>query len=488
MTVENREQEAAVQISLSVVLHNFTRVLRHLFWLPLLLAVLLGGFMGMRANRNYSPTYAATATFTVRAKYASSIDLFSSSSYLNANAATQLAATFPYIRDSDTTRMLLRQTLGQEQINGTITASAMSDTSLFVLRVTSSSAQDAYEILCAMIEIYPQAASPILGQTQIQILDRPDAPPTTPIYANNARQTGVRMGIVGLVLGLAVVLLLALMRRTVHSESDLARILNRKCLAYLPAVRLKKRSGQTERKLLLTNPRLDAGFAESVRNLRIRVQKAMRSRDAKVLLLTSTLPAEGKTTVAANLALSMAAEGKRVVLIDADLRKQTLKALLSVEGASDGMLEMLTGKAENFRLLSVPDSSLLLISGDGANADPQRLLNAPRLTQLIGLLREKFDYVLIDTPPAGLVSDAAVLSRYADAVLYVVRQDLANTAQIMDAVQSIDRAETELICCVLNCTREGTTRSGYASKYSGYGYKHSYGYYGAKRRAEEDEE
>ena len=129
-------------------------------------------------------------------------------------------------------------------------------------------------------------------------------------------------------------------------------------------------------------------------------------------------------------------------------------------------------------LLNVPDSSLLLISGDGVISDPHRLLDAPRLKQLIRLLREKFDYVLIDTPPAGMLSDAAILSRYADAVLYVVRQDLASTTQILDAIQGMDAAGADIIGCVLNRTQAGTTRSGYASRYSSYnyGYKHSYGY------------
>lgn len=476
--MEHKEQPAPIGRSPSVCLHNFFRALVHLFWLPLILAALLGVGMGFRTHRGYTPRYAVTATFAVRAEFSSSMDLTSTSNYLNANAAAQLAATFPYVRDSDHTRLLLQQTLGKDTINGSISASSIADASLFTMQVTSNSAQDAYDILNAMIEIYPQAASPILGDTRIQILDRPTEAPTRPVNANAAVSRGVRMGVTGLMLGLLLVFAISLMRRTIHSEEDLGRVVNRKCLAYLPEMKLKKRSNRASLNLLLTNPRVEAGFGESIRNLRVKVQKALRSRSARVLLLTSTLPTEGKTTVAANLALSMAAEGKRVVLIDADLRKQTLKALLGVIEPSDGMLEVLTGKAENFRLLNVPDSSLLLISGDGVISDPHRLLDAPRLKQLIRLLREKFDYVLIDTPPAGMLSDAAILSRYADAVLYVVRQDLASTTQILDAIQGMDAAGADIIGCVLNRTQAGTTRFGYASRYSSYnyGYKHSYGY------------
>lgn len=490
--MEHKEQPAPIHISLSVTMHNFLRALAHLFWLPLLLAALLGMAVGFYTNYSYAPRYAVTATFAVRAEFTSSMDLTSSSNYLNANAAAQLAATFPYVRDSDNTRLLLQQALGKETINGTITASSIANASLFTVRVASSSAQDAYDILNAVIEIYPQAASPILGDTQIQILDRPTAPPTKPVNSNEALAKGLRMGLAGMILGLALVFAISLTRRTVHSEEDLGKLINLKCLAYLPAVKLKKRSNRANLNLVLTNPRVEDGFSESIRNLRVKTQKALRSRGGSVLLLTSTLPEEGKTTVAANLALSMAAVGKRVVLIDGDLRKQPLKPLLGLTEPSDGMLEVLTGKAENFRLLNVPDSTLLLISGDSTTTDPHRLLDSRRLKQLMQLLREKFDYVLIDTPPAGMLSDAAALSKYADATLYVVRQDLANTTQILNSIQALDAAGTDIIGCVLNRTQAGTTRSGYASKYSsyGYGYKNSYGYsgYGKKQYTGEPEE
>ena len=133
---------------------------------------------------------------------------------------------------------------------------------------------------------------------------------------------------------------------------------------------------------------------------------------------------------------------------------------------------MLSGKAKNFRLLPVPDSGLLLLSGDGTVAQPQRLLGSPRMGQILELLRQKLDYILIDTPPAGVLSDAAALAKYADGAIYVVRQDMANSVQIVNSVQSLSGA-VPLYGCVLNCTQAGTTRSGY--RY-GYHYGYQYGY------------
>lgn len=95
----------------------------------------------------------------------------------------------------------------------------------------------------------------------------------------------------------------------------------------------------------------------------------------------------------------------------------------------------------------------------------------------MGLLRDKLDYVIIDTPPAGILSDAATIAKYCDATLYIVRQDLANSTQILNAIQALSAVGTNIIGCVLNRTQAGTTRYGYGSKYSTYGYS-NYGYKG----------
>lgn len=351
----------------------------------------------------------------------------------------------------------------------------MADAALFTLTATGSDPQAVYDTLLAAIEVYPAAATTILGDTQIQVIDQPVEPSAAPINANTALQTGIRRGVVGLVLGLVLVALLSLTRRTVHSAEDLHRLISLSCLSSIPAVRRGKRTRREAPSLLLTHADTGSDFSEAMRNLSLKLQRITSKHGAKVVLITSTVPGEGKTTVASNLALALAAEGKRVILIDGDLRKQSLKPLFGIGAHSDGLVEVLSGKAKNFRLLPVPDSSLLLLSGDGTVAQPQRLLGSPRMGQILELLRQKLDYILIDTPPAGVLSDAAALAKYADGAIYVVRQDMANSVQIVNSVQSLSGA-VPLYGCVLNCTQAGTTRSGYRYGYR-YGYQYGYSSY-----------
>ena len=136
------------------------------------------------------------------------------------------------------------------------------------------------------------------------------------------------------------------------------------------------------------------------------------------------------------------------------------------------LVELHIGRAKQHSLLAGQEYGLLLLSGDGTVAQPQRLLGSPRMGQILELLRQKLDYILIDTPPAGVLSDAAALAKYADGAIYVVRQDMANSVQIVNSVQSLSGA-VPLYGCVLNCTQAGTTRSGY--RY-GYRYGYQYGY------------
>ena len=447
------EEQTTQGIDLSVFLHNFRRTLQHFFWVPIVLGLLLGGVSWLRAARSYAPVYQSSAVFSVSAGFSSSTDILSHSTYLDSNAAAQLSATFPYVLQSDRMQLLLQQELGDQRAPVSLSASSVADAALFTLTATGSDPQAVYDTLLAAIEVYPAAATTILGDTQIQVIDQPVEPSAAPINANTALQTGIRRGVVGLVLGLVLVALLSLTRRTVHSAEDLH----------------PRREAPS---LLLTHAGTGSDFSEAMRNLSLKLQRITSKHGAKVVLITSTVPGEGKTTVASNLALALAAEGKRVILIDGDLRKQSLKPLFGIGAHSDGLVEVLSGKAKNFRLLPVPDSSLLLLSGDGTVAQPQRLLGSPRMGQILELLRQKLDYILIDTPPAGVLSDAAALAKYADGAIYVVRQDMANSVQIVNSVQSLSGA-VPLYGCVLNCTQAGTTRSGY--RY-GYRYGYQYGY------------
>lgn len=486
---EKKTSSGFLDFNFAVLLHNFANAAKRLIWIVILLSVIVGAVVYVQVDKSFVPSYSVSAVFSVHASYAASTDILSHSDFLDSNAAQMLSQTFPYVIQSENARMLLSLELGKNVVRPTITATSTADAGLFTMTVTDTDPEEAYETLKAAITIYPQAASSILGDTQINVINMPLSPPTEPDNRNTALVSALKIAAVVFFFGLLAIFLLSLARKTVHSAEDLRKLVNLKCLAYIPRVKLKKHTNKSNLTLTITNPRVNSSFSECVRNLRVKLQKVLPSKDGcKVLLITSTLPNEGKTTVATNLALSLAAEGKHVILIDGDLRKQSLKTSVGLSEPSDGLVEILSGDLKNFHLLNVPNSTLLLICGDETTDRPQPLLDTPKMRQLLDHLKESMDYIIIDSPPAGILSDAATTAKYADATLYVVRQDLANCTQIVNSIQSLSSNGVNIIGCILNQTQAGTTRYGYASKYANnygysYGYKYSnnYYYYGKKQ-------
>lgn len=480
------EDDEVLEIDLSVMWHNFLVAWKHLFWIPLVLMILGGGFMYLRNRNPGEYTYTSKAVFAVSANYSSSTDILSYNYYYDKAAAKQLSATFPYILSSDAMNMLIRQDLGVKEVNGVITASSVAEAGLFILNVTSSTPEDAYTILNSVIRVYPQAATAVLGDTQITIIDEPTIP-TEPNETYSEKRPVVIGIAIGALLGLVILFLISLSRKTVHAADDLRKLVNLPCIAYLPQVHVKKRKKNVGQSITIQNEKTGTDFVESVRLLRRKVIKSLQNVDGcKVLMVTSTIPDEGKSTVSTNLALSLAADGYRVILIDADLRNQSLKKTLAMDTPSEGLTELLTGKNKQFALLEVPDSSLLLLAGDKTVEHPQRLLDSKRMENIIQTLRDQLDYIIIDTPPCGVLSDAATLAKYADAAIYVVRQDMASTYQIAESIQAISNTGVKIIGTVINGTQQGTTQYGYGSKY-GYTYGYGGSKYGAAYGAKETE-
>ena len=145
----------------------------------------------------------------------------------------------------------------------------------------------------------------------------------------------------GVVAWAAFVLLLTLCRRTIHNEDELRQTLNFECLTQIPDVKISSRQPCP----LILNENSNGGFEESVRLLRLRVEKTMEEQGKKVLLVSSAIPGEGKTTISVNLAASLAQTGKRVLLIDCDLRKPACHILLEQQKFHSGIKEVLRGTA-----------------------------------------------------------------------------------------------------------------------------------------------
>lgn len=464
-------------IDISELLSRFFRELKKL-WIPaIIVTAAFAVLFALRAKMNYTPMYQSRAMFTVSSGY-SSDDILSYSYYYDNEAAKQLAAAFPYMLGTDVMNELVKNELGVSYINGSIRAEAVADTNLFILTVTSSDPQDAYDILEAVIASYPRVALYMVDYSQVIMKSEPTVP-TAPYNSFSWKGSAVKGGMLGLGLSCLAALVLAMMRKTIFSAADLKASANVPILASVARTSAKKRrSGKGI--ISLTHAGVDPDFVEAMRGLRIKLLRAMTEPGAQVILVTSTLPGEGKTTISANLALSLASSGLRTVLIDTDLRKQDTKAAVGVNDTRPGLPEYMTDS--NIKVASmlspVPGSSLEVICSTAAKRLPP--MNAHKLEQLIERLRPDYDYIVLDTPPCGIISDAKFICRCADAIVYVVRHDYASRNQIVDSMQELADQKAKLTGCVLNDTPAVSHSKRYGYGQYGYG-KYGYGKTGYKK-------
>lgn len=235
-------------------------------------------------------------------------------------------------------------------------------------------------------------------------------------------------------------------------------------------------------------------LSEQFRALRTNVQFLLPNKSDKVLLLTSSMSGEGKSFAAINLAMTFAISGKKVVLLEFDLRKPKVSEHLGLD-KNDGISEYAIGRLELENIIkpSGIDDNLFVISSGAIPPNPAEIMTMERIEKMFEQLRLDFDYVVIDTAPAGLVTDAVLLNRYANTCLYIVRQGYTFKQQISLANDLKNTGRISKINFVINDVVKGRGSTyGYGGgRYGGYGYGgygYGYGGYGKYSSGYYDEE
>ena len=298
-----------------------------------------------------------------------------------------------------------------------------------------------------------------LRSSNVRIVD-PAAAPTTPASPNIPRNLAMSLAL-GLAGGLALAFVLESRDNTVHSLEQVRVITNLPPLAMIPfSTRQRNRSpslmpgsalSPTAAVTSATRPKSE--MAEAYRALRTSVLLSKMGRSAKVLMVTSALPQEGKTTTSVNLAIVLAQQGSRVLLIEADMRRAGISRILGV--ASEIGLSTILGPGPapdaQEAILAVPDVPNLSVLPAGAVAlNPSEMLASPRMRNLIDRLEPAFDRIIIDTPPVLSVTDAALLSALADSTLLVVRAGMTSRAALRRAHDVLAHVDARIMGVILN--------------------------------------
>lgn len=465
------------KIDISAAISEIWKWSKKLFWIPVALSVVFSAFFMIQTYFSYRPKYEASATFTVAVESSTG-----SSSYYNSVAAEQMAKTFPHILTSGILNSIVADDMGLPVVPGTIEAEAVEGSNLFTLRTTADSAQTAYDILTSVITCYPDVSKFVLGETSMTLLDESGIP-TEPANSWSWKSCIKKGVIAGVLLGLFLIVLYAILRKTVKSEEDLKKFLNVRCFAVIPKITFKKRTQRENMQITIDQNHISEEFRESIRVLRARVEKQADKEHQKTILVTSAVPKEGKSMVAANLALALAKGKEKVLLIDADLRNPSIRKTLGLEEKGSGLVEVLKQKStltENLQYLK--ERNLWVLAGSTTVDNASELLGSRKMERILEEAQEWADYIIIDTSPVSIMADASVLAKYVDSVLFVIREDYTPKDKITIGIERIMESEAKLMGCILNVSESAHSKYGY---YYGGRYKYGYGYYGRRTKTGE---
>jgi len=296
-------------------------------------------------------------------------------------------------------------------------------------------------------------------------------------YAPNKTQIVGVAAAVALLIGILLSLLLDRISNTINTAGEVEVRLGLPMLGYLQKMQgIGKKSMKSEMAFLNDSQSL---FSESIRTIRTSVMMSALDSPKKVIVITSSVPEEGKTTVSFNLACALA-QVKRVLLVDADLRRPKIGRLIGRDKDAPGLSHLVSGVAPVSECVHQHEQGGFHILPAGfIPPNPLELLSSAKFLEVLEKLKEAFDVVLIDSPPVQLVSDAVVLSQSANTVIYVVKADSTPYQLARNGIKRLAMANAPLLGVVLN-QLDLERAEKYYGEYSGYsryrGYKGYYAY------------
>ena len=315
--------------------------------------------------------------------------------------------------------------------------------------------------------------------------------------ANNARMVdealadaipvspkGKMIYLVALILGIAlpvvVIYIIELLKYKIEGRADVEKITSLPIVGDVP---LSEDKGKEES--IVVHENQNDLMAETFRNVRTNVLYMMRS-DEKVILVTSTTTGEGKTFIASNLAVSLALLGKKIVIVGLDIRKPGLNKAFQLSHKEQGISQFLANP-EHTDLMSLVqvsriNANLSILPGGPIPPNPTELVARESLPQAIDILKKHFDYIILDTAPIGMVTDTLLISRVANASIYVCRADYTHKADYTLINELSEQKKLPNLCTLINGLDMKKKKYGYYygygkyGKYYGYGKKYGYGY------------
>ena len=463
---ENKSMKIQMNILFNILFDVLKRI-QIIVFVTVLFAVVFDTYKTI----TYVPIYRSEATFAVKANSSSTT-----------TSDGDIGESFKYVFQSNVFKKKIAKHLDVETLDGNYYASIVNDTSVLYVYAESTSSKCAYDMMIALKENYKEISNLVVGSSNIDVLQDVSVP-SVPINQNNHIKNLILMGGVGFILSSGFFAALSLLRDTIKHKDDIQTKLSLRLIGDLPkeskVIDIKKM--KKKKAILISQFSTSFHYVESMKRIRSYIEKYCKKHHAKVLMTTSSLENEGKSSVAVNLGISLALSGHKVLLIDGDLRKSSLHLILEQTKQDYDIKDVLEGKAsveEAIKHLDRYDIDVLF--GFDIVEDSSAAIHSTKMSEMMQIVREKYDYVIVDSAPSRYLSDSRMMAHHMDGIILVVKQNFANVSTILTSIEKLSLSKTPIIGCINNQSFSMGIGTG---KY--YGSRYGYHYYHRRKEGEE---
>ncbi len=454
-------------------------------WVVILCALIGAMSFFLVTHASYTPMYTSTATLTVL--NSGSV----TASYSTYTISTEKANVLVNVFTEPTIKEYAAAYLELDRFDGTVSARVLDQTNFIELKVTSDHPEKAYKLLNAVLKSHHKVSNKIFKNAGVTVISMPTVPGGPSNHISNSNRSLVIMGCA--TLALVLVIAMSLMRNTVKKESDFDDKIESKLIGTiahedkrmsLQDIKQKKKKGL----LIHSNAYISLRFTENFHKIAATLEHKKNRSGEKVFAVTSVAENEGKSTCAANIAVSLADRGNKVILLDLDFKKPAVYKIFGEEETENGEVSDLLGKKasyEDFAFRQFKKTSLHLAVNTKADPEYRSFIEDGSIDGLIKKLKTEYDFVIIDTAPLSLDSAVTDIIGMVDKTILIIRTDTVHVNVLNDSISTISKISSNLAGCILNDVHMNIlpfsfTGNDESNRYGGYRYgKHShYGHYG----------